>query len=83
MLNILAVRLMRQPYRHIAAVGHAFVLFDFWCGILAEVGIGKVGEKVAEEIVVDGIVVVDVFSGHQYEINRGYWDACPYKGFHH
>ena len=46
------MRLMRQPCRHIAAVGHAFVLFDFLRGILSEVGIGKVGKEVAEKVVV-------------------------------
>ena len=44
----IVVRLMRQPCRHIAAVGHAFVLFDFMCGVLAEIGIGKVGKEVVE-----------------------------------
>jgi len=64
-------------------VGHALILFDLLCRFLLEMRIGEFRQEIAEEIVVDGIVVVDVFSGHQYEINRGYWDACPYKGFHH
>jgi len=33
---------MRQPCCHIAAVGHAFILFDFLRGILPEAEIGKV-----------------------------------------
>ena len=57
---------MWQPCRHIAAIGHAFVLFDFMHGILAEVGIGEVGEEVAEKIVVDGFVGIDVFGCHAH-----------------
>ena len=60
----IVVCLMRQPYRYIAAVGHAFVLFDFMGGVLSEVGIGKVWKEVEEKIAVDGFVGIDVFSGH-------------------
>ena len=62
---------MWQPCRHIAAVGHAFVLFDFMCGVLAEVWIGEVGKEVGKKIAVDGFVRGDVFGCHRYDINKG------------
>jgi len=42
-----------------AAVCHAFVLRDFMCGILAEVGIGEFGEEVGDEIAVNRFIRVD------------------------
>ena len=62
----IVVRFMRQPYCHIAAVGHAFVLFDFLRSILSEVGIGEVGKEVGKKIVIDGFVGVDVFGCHSF-----------------
>ena len=59
---------MRQPCCHIAAIGHAFVLFDFLCGFLSKVGIGNVGKKVADEVTVDGFMGVDVFRCHSADL---------------
>ena len=47
-----------------AAVCHAFVLRDFTCGILAEVGIGEIGEEVGDEIAVNRFIRVDIFRAH-------------------
>ena len=63
------VRFVRQPRRHIATVGRAFVLFDFMRRVLAEVGIGEVGKEVGKKIVIDGGVGVDVFGSHAHAVN--------------
>ena len=68
---------MRQPCRHIAAVGHAFVLFDFMCGLLSEVGIGKVGKEVGKQIAVDRFVGVDVFGVHSADQMHGKSGSHP------
>ena len=63
---LIVVLLMRKPCRYMAAVCHAFVLFNFLCGILSEVGIGEFGEEVADEVAVDGFAGIDVFRCHAH-----------------
>ena len=48
------MRLIWKPRRHIAAVGHAFILFDFLCRFLLEMRIGELWQEVAEEEAVGG-----------------------------
>ena len=65
------MRLIREPRCHIAAVGHALILFDLLRGVLPEEWIRKLRQEVAEEIAVGGGVGVDVFRSHSAHQTHG------------
>ena len=60
------VRLIWKPRCHIAAVGHALILFDFLRRFLTEMRIGEFRKEVAEEVAIDGIMGADIFGSYTH-----------------